>query len=99
MSHAVVAPPCFPTVSSGVPWRDKGSSEAVRGAAYTLPLLILSISDLFHQGKSSVSLKESSLFGISLSDHVKAESSSSALRFKVVDFGLAKLTEVGSASL
>ncbi|KAL7228913.1 hypothetical protein ACSBR2_007582 [Camellia fascicularis] len=51
------------------------------------------------QGKSSVSLKESSLFGISLSDHVKAESSSSALRFKVADFGLAKLTEVGGASL
>ncbi|KAL7263279.1 hypothetical protein ACSBR1_001451 [Camellia fascicularis] len=34
------------------------------------------------QGKSSVSLKDSFLFGISLSDHVKVESSSSALRFK-----------------
>ncbi|CAL5331414.1 unnamed protein product [Camellia sinensis] len=41
MSHAVVA--------SGVRWRDEGSSVAVRVAAYTLPLLILSISDLFHQ--------------------------------------------------
>ncbi|THG07728.1 hypothetical protein TEA_026668 [Camellia sinensis var. sinensis] len=34
------------------------------------------------EGKPSVSLKDSSLFGISLSDHVKAESSNSALRFK-----------------
>ncbi|XP_028116524.1 methyl-CpG-binding domain-containing protein 9-like isoform X3 [Camellia sinensis] len=35
------------------------------------------------KGKSSVSLKDSFHFGISLSDHVKVESSSSALRFKV----------------
>ncbi|CAL5385003.1 unnamed protein product [Camellia sinensis] len=34
------------------------------------------------KGKSSVSLKDSFHFGISLSDHVKVESSSSALRFK-----------------
>ncbi|KAL7246312.1 hypothetical protein ACSBR2_001429 [Camellia fascicularis] len=34
------------------------------------------------KGKSSVSLKDSFLFGISLSDHVKVESSSSALRIK-----------------
>ncbi|CAL5346989.1 unnamed protein product [Camellia sinensis] len=39
--------------SSGVRWRDEGSSVAVRVAAYTLPLLILSISDLFHQGGKS----------------------------------------------
>ncbi|KAL7175304.1 hypothetical protein ACSBR2_028997 [Camellia fascicularis] len=49
MSHGVVAPPWFPTVSSGVQWRDEGVSVAVRGAACTPPLLILSISDLLHQ--------------------------------------------------
>ncbi|KAL7250809.1 hypothetical protein ACSBR1_012757 [Camellia fascicularis] len=35
--------------SSGVRWRDEGSSVAVHGAACTPPLLILSISDLLHQ--------------------------------------------------
>ncbi|KAJ6314203.1 hypothetical protein OIU78_017793 [Salix suchowensis] len=34
------------------------------------------------EGKSSASLKESSLLGVSLSDHVKADFSSSALKFK-----------------
>lgn len=36
------------------------------------------------QGKSSVCLKDSSLFGISFSDHLKSEFSSSTLRCKVV---------------
>ncbi|KAL7191287.1 hypothetical protein ACSBR2_023373 [Camellia fascicularis] len=35
--------------SSGVRWRDEGGSVAVHGTAYTLPLLILSISNLLHQ--------------------------------------------------
>ena len=39
---------------------------------------------VFLQGKCSVSLKDSSLFGISLSDHLKSEFSSSTLRCKVV---------------
>jgi hypothetical protein len=40
-------------------------------------------SGLSMQGKSSASLKESSLLGVSLSDHVKADFSSSTLKWKV----------------
>ena len=38
----------------------------------------------FFQGKASASFKDSGLFGVSLSDHVKADFSSSALRSKVM---------------
>jgi hypothetical protein len=45
-------------------------------------VLILAVV-LSMQGKSSASLKESSLLGVSLSDHVKADFSSSTLKWKV----------------
>jgi hypothetical protein len=38
----------------------------------------------YFQGKSSASSKDSSLFGVSFSDHLKADFSSSGLRCKVV---------------
>lgn len=45
---------------------------------------LLGIACGFLQGKGSASFKESGLFGVSLSDHVKADFSSSALRNKVM---------------
>ena len=45
-------------------------------------MLILAVV-LSMQGKSSASLKESSLLGVSLSDDVKADFSSSTLKWKV----------------
>ncbi|CAL5405816.1 unnamed protein product [Camellia sinensis] len=73
--------PLIQTESSGEDLEETQFNLKVLMALQAAALLPSAFS-IPREGKPSVSLKDSSLFGISLSDHVKAESSNSALRFK-----------------